>query len=410
MALTNKLTNSKALVSFSYNDFKWLWIGSFASWTALNMQMITRGWLILRVTDDSPLALTLVTLFFALPMTVISPFSGALADRFSRSKIVVTSQIANAFVILILALLDYIGIVAYWHILGIAMANGILMALNMPSRQAMVSDIVPDEKLMNAISLTNSSNNLSRAFGPAIAGLLIVLLGTSGTLFIISAIYIVAGLTISKIKTRPNKLTPKNTSVITDILDGLKYAFGNAYLKSLFIMIFASVMFGFSYFILIPAWARESLQIEADGLGVLLMVIGIGATAGTLMLAVMGNPKYKGRILIVSALSWGTSLAIFAQITSFYIALPFLFILGFSSASLMSLTMTLIQIKSSSEMRGRTQGIAMMTFGLMPLSAVPFGTLAEHIGTADALTISGILLTIFTLVYVAISKTFRNLE
>ena len=113
---------------------------------AMNMQMITRSWLVLRVTDDSPLALTLVTLTFALPMTIVSPLAGALADRFSRKKLVVFSQAANALLTIVMGSLDILGLVSFWHIMVIGIFNGSLMAVNMPSRQAIISDIVPDDK------------------------------------------------------------------------------------------------------------------------------------------------------------------------------------------------------------------------------------------------------------------------
>ena len=149
-------------------------MSSFVSFLAMNMQMITRSWLVLRVTDDSPLALTLVTLTFALPMTVVSPLAGALADRFSRKKLVVFSQASNALLTIIMGTLDITGVVSFWHIMVIGIFNGSLMAVNMPSRQAIISDIVPDDKLMNAISLNNSSMNLTRVAGPALAGFLIL--------------------------------------------------------------------------------------------------------------------------------------------------------------------------------------------------------------------------------------------
>tara|TARA_B100000427_G_C15389429_1_gene542663 strand:- start:419 stop:943 length:525 start_codon:yes stop_codon:yes gene_type:complete len=173
---------------------------------------------------------------------------------------------------------------------------------------------------------------------------------------------------------------------------------------------FISVMFGFPYFVLIPAWAKEVLGINADGLGYLLMSIGIGATVGTFGLASLGKNSKKGQILIFFGLLWGLSLATFAQTNEYSIALILLFFIGLSSAAFMSLTMTLIQIKSATEFRGRTMSLAMMSFGLMPLSAVPFGTLAEQIGTANSLTISGTLLFVLTLIYFVINKKIRHLN
>ncbi len=377
---------------------------------AMNMQMITRSWLILRVTDDSPLALTLVTLTFALPMTVVAPFAGALADRFSRKKLIVFSQIGSGILTLILGTLDLIGIVTFWHIMVIGIFNGSLMSINMPSRQAIISDIVPDSKLMNAISLSNSSMNLTRVAGPALAGFLILLFDTAGVFFVISIIYAFAAVTIGMVHYAPNRVAKTGKNVGRDVGDGIRYAFANPVLRGLFIMSFIPVLFGFSYMVLVPAWAREALAIESDGLGVLLMLMGIGATIGTLLLSVMGNIPRRGMVMLGASLAWGVALAVFAQVTSFSIAVPFLIFIGFTSSMYMSLNMTMVQLKADPEMRGRTMSIAMMTFGMMPLSAVPFGILAEKIGTADSLTISGILLAVFTVGFAIVNKTFRKID
>jgi len=377
---------------------------------AMNMQMITRSWLILRVTDDSPLALTLVTLTFALPMTVVAPFAGALADRFSRKKLIVFSQIGSGVFTLILGTLDLIGIVTFWHIMVIGIFNGSLMSINMPSRQAIISDIVPDSKLMNAISLSNSSMNLTRVAGPALAGFLILLLDTAGVFFVISIIYVFAAVTIGMVHYAPTRSAKTGKNVGGDVADGIRYSFANPALRGLFIMSFIPVLFGFSYMALVPAWAREALAIESDGLGILLMLMGIGATIGTLLLSIMGNIPKRGAVMLCASLAWGLALAIFAQVTSFSMAIPFLIFIGLTSSMYMSLNMTMVQLKADPEMRGRVMSITMMTFGMMPLSAVPFGTLAEKIGTADSLTISGILLALFTIGFAMSNKTFRKMD
>ena len=379
------------------------------SFMAMNMQMITRSWLVLRVSDDSPLALTAVTLTFALPMTIVSPFAGALADRISRKKLIAISQLFTALFTFSLGLLDFTQFVNFWHIMVIGVFNGSLMAMNMPSRQALISDVVPDKSLMNAISLNNSSMNLTRVAGPALAGLLILIVDTAGVFFLVSIIYVMSAFSILLIRVENHKNTPSNKSVLGDVKEGLEYAMGEPRLKGLFTLTFIAVLFGFSYYALIPAWAREALYIQSDGLGLLLMLMGIGATVGTILLAAKGNFSRKGRVLLCAATAWGISLAIFAQITTFLLAIPFLIFIGFTSSTFMSMNMTMIQLSSKNEMRGRIMSIAMMTFGLMPLSAVPFGIIAESIGTPNALSISGILLAISTMIFATFNKPFRNL-
>jgi len=284
------------------------------------------------------------------------------------------------------------------------------MSINMPSRQAIISDIVPDSKLMNAISLNNSSMNLTRVAGPALAGFLILLLDTAGVFFVIAIIYAFAAVTIGMVHYAPDRAAKTGKNVGRDVADGIRYAFANPILRGLFIMSFIPVLFGFSYMALVPAWAREALAIESDGLGILLMLMGIGATIGTLLLSAIGNIPRRGMVMLCASLAWGVTLAVFAQVTSFSIAVPFLIFIGLTSSMYMSLNMTMVQLKADPEMRGRTTSITMMTFGLMPLSAVPFGILAEKIGTPDSLTISGVLLAVFTIGFAVFNKTFRKMD
>ena len=149
---------------------------------AMNMLFLTRGWLVLELTDDSPLMLALAMLSLGLPMTFVSLIGGVLADRVPRKNMIIFAQTGNAVVTSVLATLDLLDVVQFWHVFVIGLANGTLMAFNMPSRQAIVSDIVPERRLLNAVALNNSGMNLTRIVAPAAAGLLIIALDTSGVL------------------------------------------------------------------------------------------------------------------------------------------------------------------------------------------------------------------------------------
>ena len=140
------------------------------------------------------------------------------------------------------------------------------------------------------------------------------------------------------------------------------------------------------------------------------MVMGVGALAGTLALAGFGDRiNNRGAVLLAACVVWGAALAIFSQTTSYYVAMPFLLLIGLLSSVFMSLNMTLMQVHSVPEMRGRVMSIGMMTFGVMPLSALPFGALAEGVGTPDSLFLSGALLAVFTLLFTVGYPSFRRI-
>lgn len=404
------LLASPIFETLQIRDFRWIWIGSFISFMAMNMQMITRGWLVLRLEDDSPLALVLVMVSFAAPMTIVSLVGGALADRFSKKYLIIISQSANAAMTFVIAMMDASGTIWFGAVLVIGVVNGAMMAINMPSRQAIISDIVPEDKLMNAVALNNSAMNLTRIIGPALAGFLIVFIQTSGVFYLISAIYVLSALSLLMVNVKSPSEGRARKSVGKDIWEGLQYVWNDVSLRGLILMAFIPSLFGFTLFALLPVWAREVLNVNSSDLGILMTMMGVGALIGTMGLASVRRFSRRGLLLLCCGVVWGVMLVGLANSQIYPIAMPFLLIIGLISSVYMSLNMTLTQIMAAAEMRGRVMSIMMMTFGLMPIGALPFGSIAEYIGTANALTISGALLALLILAFGFVYPAFRRIE
>ncbi|MBN2125282.1 MAG: MFS transporter, partial [Deltaproteobacteria bacterium] len=360
------------------------------------------------LTDDSPLALALVMMSFALPLTFASLIGGTLADRVDRKRVIVVSQAGNALLTLLLAVLDATGAIRFWHLMVIGFANGTLAAFNMPSRNSIISDLVPGKDLMNAISLNSAGMNMTRMVGPAAAGVLIVYLDTWGVFFLIVGIHVLSVACMAMIGGERRPAGGSGRGMLADVAQGFRYARQNSTLFCLVIMTFVPSLIGFPYLALLPAWAREALNVRADELGALLTCMGMGSVLGTLILASLREMKRRGAFLTVNSLVWGGSLLVFSRCGSFSTALPMLFLVGLLSSVFMALNMTLLQAYSSAEMRGRMVSMAMMTFGIMPLSAVPFGAVAERIGTADSLAIAGVILALFSVVFFFAFPRFRK--
>jgi predicted MFS family arabinose efflux permease len=283
------------------------------------------------------------------------------------------------------------------------------MAFNMPSRHALISDIVPKESLMNAIALMNSAMNITRTIGPALAGVLIIFMDTSGVFYLNCGIYLFSILCIVMIRLDEDVSPRSGKRMTEDILEGLTYVRKDVTLKGLIIMLFVPSLFGFPYQTLLPAWAREALDVGSDNLGYLTTMMGLGALIGSLLLASLKNVKRRGVLLLAISLIWGISIALFSKATSYTAAFSYIFVIGAMNAIFMSLDMTLLQVYSSAEMRGRIMSLGLMTFGLMPLSAIPFGFIAEGIGTDNSLMISGVLLVILTLVFTRLNPKFLEI-
>ena len=376
---------------------------------AMNMVWMTNGWLVLRLQDDSPLALALAMLAFVAPMTIVSVFGGAMADRFPRRRNIMWSQSAAALFAVLLGVLDHLGIVTLWHVLVLGAAQGSALAINMPSRQALISEIVPESNLMNAISVNNAAMNLTRVIGPAMAGVLIIYVETSGVFYLVAGTYLFAAASMTMINAGKSPAKRSQKSMTGDIGEGFSYAAGNPVLMALIVMAFIPSLFGMSYHALLPAWAREALDVQSNGMGMLMMVVGMGALVGTLVLASLRDLKRKGLFLLVVCVVWGIVIALFSQTTSYTVAILILPFLGLASSLFMSLNMTLLQLYAAPEMRGRMMSFMMMTWGVVPLSALPFGALAERTGTPDALLLSGSLLIGFTILFAIVYPSFRRI-
>ena len=395
--------------TLAYPDFRWVFLGSFASFMAMNMNLVTQSWLVVELMNDSPLALSLSIVSFTAPITVVSLVGGVMADRIPRRRLVIISQSGNALMTFLMATLDLTGVIDFWQVMAIGLVNGSMMAFNMPSRQAIISDIVPENRLMNAVSVNNSSMNLTRVIGPATAGFLILFIDTWAVFYLVSLVYVFSALSMTMVRAGSKPVARSGKGVTGDIGAGLAYVAKNQTRLGLIIMSFIPALFGYSYYALLPAWGREALDIGSEDLGVLMMLMGVGALVGTLILASMRNFDRRGAFLLLFCLLWGAALATFAQTSSYLHAVPLLMLVGLLNSVFMSLNMTLIQIYSAPEMRGRMMSIAMMSFGVMPLSGVPFGILAEFTNTPFALTLSGLLLVAFTLVFAAVYPSYRRI-
>ena len=410
LAFPLNLLGSATLDSFAIRDYRWMWISSLLSMAAMNMQMITRVWLVLRLRDDSPLAVVYIVMTFALPVMFVSLLGGVLADRFPKRKMMIIAQSGNVLLTLMVAVLDVTDLISFWHLIVIGLGNGSLMAISMPSRQTIISEILPEDKLMNGIALQTSAASITSIAGPALAGILIIFIETAGVFFLVAGIYVLSVVALSMINAGGEVRSRSGEGMRGDIRAGFAYTMGRPTLLALMVMAFIPVMFGMSYWILLGPWAREALNVASDDLGILMMTMGIGALAGSLFLASLRNFKNRGALLLAMCVAWGIALAVFGQSSSYTVAVPLLLFVGLASSIYRALSMTMLQIYADPEMRGRVMSIAMMTYGLMPLSAVPFGIFAERYGTAHALTLSGILLTVSTLLFATAYPRFRRIQ
>lgn len=359
------------------------------------IQQVAQSWLVFELTSSAFL-LGVVGFLNSIPVLILCLFGGVLADRLNKRNILIATQTAFMTLAFILAILTQFKIIKPFQIMGVAILNGVVMAFDAPARQSIVVELVGKKHLFNAIALNSVAFNSSRIIGPALAGILVASIGMSGCFYIngISFLAVIIALFSVRIVRNQNKLSNSNT--FRDLKDGLVFIKNNRVILALMSMVAVVSLFGVAHVILMPIFANDVLNVGIKGLGVLMSSAGLGALAGALILARLGDFKYKGRFLLSSAMVFSISLIIFSLSKTYLLSILVLILIGLSSVTAVALVNTILQVKVDDRFRGRVMSVFMFTVaGMMPFGNLIAGSLAQAAGVSFALFFAGVTCTVF---------------
>ena len=386
--------------SLRIRDFRLLWFSNLAASFSMQMETVARGWLIYDMTG-SPLDLTWVMLAYMLPVLVFSLAGGVMADRMRKKSIMVTSQMLNGVATVVLAYIIYSGDVTFAHFIYFGLFNGTVMSLGMPARSAVIPELVGEGSIVNAMALQSATYTLSRILGPVVAGGLIAYFAagdTSSTLgvgvvfYVIAVLYIGCALATSLLHYTGSPSSGQTSGMIADVIEGFRYLRRERIIVGLLIMGFLPMTFGYNVMFLLPVFNVDVLGGGPDDLSFLVSAMGVGALVGSLVLARLGDIGNKGRVLFVSAYFWAAFLLGFAISGTLWSAMVFGTFAGLFGTAMGSLNMSVVQLASRPEIRGRVMAIMWMTYGFMPLGLIPISWLAEVVNIETALVLSALLL------------------
>ncbi len=389
MSLLRAVTAWPAFDSLHNSDFRWFWWGRLASSATFQMGAVAQGWLVYQLTG-SAFALGWVGAGGSIATLLLSLYGGVLSDRFERRTILLWTRLAMVLNSLVIGLLITIGAIQVWHIAASAMFSGVLMALMMPAQNAIMSDIVGSELLLNAVSLSAVGMGLMGVVAASLAGVMIESVGVDAVYYGMGAMYVVALFTLWKLP-RTGVSETGGRSVWHDLQQGVQYMSRSGILLSLIGLALVRVLLGMPYTTLMPAYARDVLHFDARGLGLLSAAPGLGSLIAAMSLASLGNYRRTGRLLLISGVALGVGLVAFANSRNMALILTALAIVGAASNSCMVGNQTLIQGNCIDRYRGRVLSIYMMTWGLTPLGTLPAGALADHYGVPLVVSAQGIL-------------------
>ncbi len=398
--------------AFGNPQFRLLWAGSLFSVASFFMVLIARGWLVLDLTD-SPFLVTAVSAVPMLPMALLSPLGGVLADRVSRRFVLILGDSISLVVLVAMAVLILADVIQVWHIFLLSLVHGLTFSLAMPARMAAVADVVGERNLASGVALSTTIFSASQLAGPAPAGYLIDLVGAGWT-FMVAALMMVPALGMFYLLRLPasepweDEYSPK--SVFASIREGVAYVRGQPLIVGLLLLGVVFGVFGMPYQALLPVFARDILRSGATGLGLLGLAIGVGAISGSIAVASFSDPRQIRFLLIGGGTAFGLLIVLFALSSVFWLSFGLTLVLGFTMQVSLTSNMALVQLAVPSYIRGRVLSLRMAAMGIGPVGMLLLGVGAEQFGAPSALAVMGAISSVLAVVVVLAFPALRHAQ
>ncbi len=387
---TGKMSLRQTFSALKHRNFRLFIIGQSISLIGTWMQNAAQSWLVYQLTG-SKFLLGVVAAVGSAPMLFFSLWGGSVADRHSKREVLLFTQSGMMMLAFIFSVLVWKGWIQKWHILTLAGLGGLAMAFDMPARQAFMVEMTSREDLMNAVSLNSSIVNGARVVGPAVAGILMAQLGLAACFFLngLSFVAVIGGLLMMRLPKFERPAKPEST--LKHALQGFSYVARHRRVRTLLILFSIVGTFGWSYSVLMPAFATDVLHVGEGGYGVLLSANGIGALLGALAVASFGDRVHR-RLLVLGGLAiFSTMLLLLSLTQNYYLAVVLLGIAGWGMLLYFSTTNTLIQTSVEDGMRGRVMGIWAVIFGgMMPVGGLEAGTMSHLVGVRWTIAIGAL--------------------
>jgi MFS family permease len=391
-----------------HRNFRLYWFGMLAAIIGWQIQMVAQAWLVYQMTNSTAL-LGLVGLAQAVPTILLTLFGGVVADRVDRRRLLIFTQVLTGLLVFTLATLVVTDLVRLWHIFAIALLIGAVWAFDQPARMALVPHLVEREDLMNAVAMGAMIWQSSRIVGPAIAGVIIALIGIAPCFYLTTAGMLLMVLALKAVRVPPLASTASKDNALKNLTEGVGYIVKNPIFSTLIGLTFFNSLFGMSYVLMLPVFARDVLVVGSEGYGALMGISGVGALLGTMTLASLGNVQRKGLLMLSGAVGFGSLIVLFSFSRFFPLSMALLFTMGAVSSIYMTTVNTVLQSLVPDALRGRVMGIYGLTWSLMPIGGALAGafaaTFAEPaVGAPVAVGIGGALVALMA-VSVALGST-----
>jgi MFS family permease len=372
-----------------HRNFRLYLAGQAVSLVGTWLQSVAQSWLVYRLTA-SPLLLGLTGFAGQAPVFFLAVVGGTVADRVDKRRLLVGTQGASAACAAALAALTLSGHVTIAHVLAIAAALGATNAFDIPTRQAFVVEMVGRADLPNAIALNSSAVNAARIAGPALAGILVGLVGEGWCFAINAASFAAVIVALLSMRLGPRVARREERSAASEIREAAVFALAHPPIRDLLVLLGVVSVVGMPYTVLMPVFADRVLGGGAGTMGVLLGAAGVGALSAALVLAMRASPRGLGRWVAGSAIGFGVALVAFSLARSLALACLALLLAGFCLMTQMAASNTLLQVLTPDALRGRIMAFySMMFMGMAPFGALGAGAAAARMGAPLTVALGG---------------------
>ena len=376
--------------SLKHRNFRLFFSGQIISLVGTWMQNIAQAWLIYRLTGSSVL-LGVLGFVSQIPIFLLSPLAGLVADRWPRRRVIIATQAASMLLAFMLAALTLTGRIRLGEIIVLATLLGVVNAFDVPARQSFLIDMVGREDLLNAIALNSSMFNGARVAGPAIAGLLVAWIGEGWCFFAngVSYLAVIAGLFMMRIK--KTRAAHDGVSPIEKLREGFRFVRHTTPIRALLLLVGLVSFMALPFSVLMPIFAGRILGGGASAYGNLMGAVGVGALCGALALAMRQQLRGLGNVVAYSAMGLGVSLILFSASRLYWVSLAALVLAGLTMMMQFTSTNTLIQAMVPDRLRGRVMALyAMMFLGMAPIGSLLAGAIADHVGAPITVALGGL--------------------
>jgi MFS family permease len=378
------------LIALANRDFRIYYAGNLVAQIGSWMQSVSQSWLVLQLTN-SPFLLGLTATLQSGPILVLAVFTGALADRLTKRNILIVTQAVQGTLALVLGLLVWSGHVRFGYIAVMAVIWGITSALDQPTRQSFIMELVGRSHVVSAVGMNSASFNTARIVGPAVAGVLIARVGLFAGFLLNTLAFAVSIAALTRVPARGP--TPRgSTTILDETLEGLTYAVRTPpvrFVLSLQVVVSFCV---FNFSVYVPLLARNVLGLGSEGFGLLMASLGVGAIAAGLSLGTLGTRRPAPNVIATAATAACAGLVGLAVTRSVGLAIVLLAAVGFAGTLAMAGCNTSLQLIAPDAMRGRMMSLyTLLSSGVFPIGAFVVGALSQSWGVSTAFAVNGLV-------------------